>query len=143
MLGEDYEIVIKKLICGMPNSFLPDWVSKKIDNDYSKYEKYPNEVKNIIKLENMKSVAGFQTRNVPHKAHEHILHSALNQVDGLFIQPLIGKKKSGDFTPDSVMSSYTVLKDNFLLFFLKKYCLKTSTYRNIGAFFINARLMHV
>jgi len=88
--------------------------SKKIDNDYSKYEKYPNEVKNIIKLENMKSVAGFQTRNVPHKAHEHILHSALNQVDGLFIQPLIGKKKSGDFTPDSVMSSYTVLKDNFL-----------------------------
>jgi hypothetical protein len=37
----------------------------------------------------------------------------------------------------------SLLKDNFLLFFLKKYCLKTSTYRNIGAFFINARLMHV
>ena len=32
MLGKDYEIVIKELICGMPNSFLPDWVSKKIDN---------------------------------------------------------------------------------------------------------------
>ena len=46
---------------------------RKVENNYSKYEKSPFEVKNIIKFENMKSVAGFQTRNVPHKAHEHIL----------------------------------------------------------------------
>lgn len=32
LLGPDYEIVIKKLVCGVPNAWLPDWVSKKIDN---------------------------------------------------------------------------------------------------------------
>ena len=30
-LGDDYEIVIKKLVCGVPKSWLPDWVQKKID----------------------------------------------------------------------------------------------------------------
>ena len=87
---------------------------RKVENEYSIYEKSPKEVKNIIKLENMKSVAGFQTRNVPHKAHEYILLSALKEVDGLFVQPLIGKKKSGDFTPHIVMTSYNVLKKSFL-----------------------------
>jgi hypothetical protein len=33
--------------------------------------------------------------------------------------------------------------DNFLLRFIKKYITISSTYRNIGAFFMNARMMHV
>mgnify|MGYP006172697919 FL=1 len=27
-LGDDYEIVIKKLVCGVPKSWRPDWVKK-------------------------------------------------------------------------------------------------------------------
>ena len=30
-LGDDYEIVIKKLVCGVPKSWLPEWVKTKID----------------------------------------------------------------------------------------------------------------
>ena len=33
--------------------------------------------------------------------------------------------------------------DNFLLRFIKKYITISSTYRNISAFFMNARMMHV
>jgi hypothetical protein len=33
--------------------------------------------------------------------------------------------------------------DNILLRFNKKYIIISSTYRNIGAFFMNARMMHV
>lgn len=32
MLGEDYEIVIKKAICGVPNSWLPEWIKAKISD---------------------------------------------------------------------------------------------------------------
>tara|TARA_B100000989_G_scaffold50276_1_gene33239 strand:+ start:16595 stop:17518 length:924 start_codon:yes stop_codon:yes gene_type:complete len=30
LLGEDYEIVIRKAVCGVPSSWLPDWVNIKI-----------------------------------------------------------------------------------------------------------------
>jgi hypothetical protein len=40
-------------------------------------------------------------------------------------------------------NDFSLLKDNFLLRFIKKYIAISSTYRNIGAFFIDARIMHV
>ena len=61
--------------------------------------------KEIFKQQKLKTVFGFQTRNVPHKAHEYILTSALNEVDGLFVHPLIGKKKKGDFLPKVILKS--------------------------------------
>ena len=39
-------------------------------------------------------------------------------------------------------NDFSLLKDNFLLRFIKKYIIISSTYRNIGAFFIVARTMH-
>ena len=47
----------------------------------------------LIKKRKFKSLAGFQTRNIPHKAHEYIHRLALEQVDGLLIQPIVGEKK--------------------------------------------------
>jgi len=32
VLGQDYEIVIKKAICGVPFDWLPDWVARKVNN---------------------------------------------------------------------------------------------------------------
>jgi len=85
----------------------------KVKNNLSNYELSPNEVKKEIKKRNMKKVAGFQTRNVPHKAHEYILELALKNMDGLFVQPLIGRKRLGDFTPEAIMKSYELLKKDF------------------------------
>lgn len=31
LLGDDYEVVIKKLVCGVPQSWVPEWVKTKID----------------------------------------------------------------------------------------------------------------
>ncbi|KAF3982731.1 MAG: mitomycin antibiotic biosynthesis protein [Methylococcales symbiont of Hymedesmia sp. n. MRB-2018] len=32
MLGDDYEIVLKKAVCGVPDTWLPKWIKKKINN---------------------------------------------------------------------------------------------------------------
>jgi sulfate adenylyltransferase len=85
----------------------------KVNNNLSKYELVPEVVKKEIKNRNMQYVAGFQTRNVPHRAHEYILELALKDMDGLFVQPLIGRKRLGDFTPEAVMTSYKLLQSNF------------------------------
>ena len=85
----------------------------KVKNNLSKYELSPEKVKTEIKKRKMKKVAGFQTRNVPHKAHEHILELALKDMDGVFVQPLIGRKRIGDFTPEAIMESYKLLKKDF------------------------------
>lgn len=91
----------------------PITLIKKINYKYSDYSLTPNEVKQKFKQQKLKTVAGFQTRNVPHKAHEYILTSALEEVDGLFVHPLIGKKKKGDFHPKVILKSYDFLLENF------------------------------
>ena len=89
-------------------------LKQRIKNHLSKYEMTPEEVKAEISKRGMKTVAGFQTRNIPHKAYEYIQRLALEKVDGLFIQPLIGRKKIGDFTPEAIMTSYNKLINNYL-----------------------------
>jgi sulfate adenylyltransferase len=51
-------------------------------------------------------IAAFQTRNVPHIGHEFAQRTALNLVDGLFLNPVLGKKKPGDFRDDVIVDSY-------------------------------------
>jgi sulfate adenylyltransferase len=62
-----------------------------------------------------RSVAGFQTRNAPHIGHEYIQKTSLAFVDGLFINPLIGRKKAGDFKDDVIIDSYEALIKNYYL----------------------------
>ena len=73
----------------------------------------PTESRKKIEDRGWKSTVAFQTRNVPHVAHEMLQKAALNIYDGLFINPLIGKKKVGDFKDEVILNSYTVLIDNY------------------------------
>jgi sulfate adenylyltransferase len=59
------------------------------------------------------TVVGFQTRNVPHRAHEYLQKSALEHVDGILIQPKIGEKKPGDYTNDAILQGYESLIENY------------------------------
>lgn len=82
--------------------------------DISQDELTPLETKEIFRLRGWTRVVGFQTRNVPHRAHEYLLRIGLENSDGLFIQPLVGKKKVGDYTPKAILRGYKALIENFL-----------------------------
>lgn len=69
----------------------------------------PAEVRSRAAAHGWKTMAGFQTRNVPHRAHEYLQRAALEHVDGLLIHPLVGHKKAGDYTPEAVTSGYRAL----------------------------------
>lgn len=81
--------------------------------NFSDDELTPVETKALFVERGWKSIVGFQTRNVPHRAHEHLQRIALDMVDGIFIQPLVGRKKRGDYTPDAILAGYRALIDGF------------------------------
>lgn len=74
---------------------------------------YPAETRMAFRIFGWKTVVGFQTRNVPHVGHEHVQKWALTFVDGLFINPIIGKKKKGDFRDELIIRGYETLMKNY------------------------------
>jgi sulfate adenylyltransferase len=78
-----------------------------------KYRMSPSETRSQIQKRGWKTVVGFQTRNIPHIAHEMLQKAVLNIYDGLFINPLIGKKKSGDFKDEVILGAYEKLIENY------------------------------
>jgi sulfate adenylyltransferase len=78
-----------------------------------KLRRTPAETRDEIRTRGWKSIVGFQTRNVPHVAHETLQKTALSLYDGLFINPLIGKKKLGDFKDEVILHSYETLLNSY------------------------------
>lgn len=73
----------------------------------------PENTKKIFAEKGWSTVVGFQTRNPIHKAHEHLQRIGLEVCDGLFINPIIGWKKKGDFTQEAVVAAYEVMVEEF------------------------------
>jgi len=73
----------------------------------------PREVRALAAERCWRTMAGFQTRNVPHRAHEYLQRAALEHVDGLLIHPLIGRKKVGDYTPEAIVAGYHALCNGY------------------------------
>jgi len=86
-----------------------DYVKRPKEIPIRKYRKTPTETRASFEKAGWKTIVAFQTRNIPHVAHEMLQKASLNTNDGLFINPLIGKKKSGDFTDEVIVSSYETL----------------------------------
>lgn len=88
--------------------FLSDPISR-----YPEYHLTPRETRILFAEKKWNTVVGFQTRNVPHLGHEYVQKSALSLVDGLFVNPVIGEKKIGDFKDEVILSSYKALLDHY------------------------------
>ncbi len=77
------------------------------------YKLWPEETRVLFREKGWKKIVGFQTRNTPHIGHEYVQKASLTLVDGLLINPLIGKKKKGDFRDDTIIKSYEALFENY------------------------------
>lgn len=65
----------------------------------------PKKIIDIVAMKNIKTLAGFHTRNVPHRAHEWIHKYGLKKCKNLMIQPLIGQYMSGEYKESIIIKT--------------------------------------
>lgn len=96
-------------------------VSGKVDlisepeHPFARYTLKPLETRVLFEQKGWTDIVGFQTRNVPHLGHEYVQKTALSFADGLFINPVIGRKKKGDFRDEVILDAYEALIENYYL----------------------------
>jgi len=82
---------------------------------FDEYNLTPKETRVLFKEKGWREIVAFQTRNPPHLGHEYVQKAALTFVDGIFINPILGKKKPGDFRDEVILKAYETLMNHYYL----------------------------
>ena len=82
---------------------------------FDRHKLSPKETRILFKEKGWKTIVAFQTRNTPHIGHEYVQKTALTFTDGIFVNPVIGRKKKGDFKDEVILASYDELIKHYYL----------------------------
>jgi len=79
------------------------------------HEMTPKETRELFKGKGWRHVVAYQCRNPPHTAHEYIQKVSLenSDIDGLLVQPVIGRLKKGDYKPSVIMEAYRKVVEGY------------------------------
>jgi len=83
-----------------------DFIQRPKETEIRKYRLTPLQTRDAFSKAGWKTIVAFQTRNPPHVAHEMLQKTSITTRDGVFVNPIIGKKKSGDFVDEVIVKSY-------------------------------------
>lgn len=88
---------------------------RRLQTPFSAYELTPEQSRAAFREKGWSNVAAYQARNPPHLAHEYIQRVTLERddVDGIFIHPVVGKLKQGDYRPEVIMEAYNVFVSGY------------------------------
>jgi pyruvate kinase len=106
-----------RVVKGMQDVLLGGKITllKRRAGENKEYELTPKQARNLFEERGWAKVVGFHTRNVIHKGHEFIQLEAMKRenCDGLFVHPVVGKKKAGDFNAKYIIKAYELMSSKF------------------------------
>jgi sulfate adenylyltransferase len=90
-----------------------DYIQRQNETEIRKHRMSPTQTRELFEKAGWKTIVAFQTRNPPHVAHEMLQKNAITTRDGVFVNPLIGKKKSGDFKDEVIVKAYEIMIEKY------------------------------